>query len=160
MIRAFRSIAEQFPDYKLKIMGYYPDREFLNDLAGSCPRIEFLTPRPNDQALKVISNCSIYVSASRTEGMPLVLLEAMAAQRPIIAATVGGIPHYMIDNDNALLFQPENVEELAAKLSTLLSSQELQARLAARGYEKVFSDCDEQSYVRSFRSMLQSLQQE
>jgi glycosyltransferase involved in cell wall biosynthesis len=89
--------------------------------------------------------------------MPLVLLEAMAARKPIIAAAVGGIPYYMIDNDNALLFQPENVEELAEKLATLLISPELQARLARRGHETVFSEYDERSYVHSFLTMLQSL---
>jgi len=157
LIRAFRSIAAQFPNYKLKLMGYYPDRDFLDNLAGGCPQIEFLTPRPNELALKVISACSIYVLASRTEAMGLVLLEAMAARKPIIAATVGGVPHFIRDNDNGLLFQSENVEDLAAKLTTLLSSQKLQARLAKRAYEKVFSEYDEQSYVRSFDGMLKSL---
>jgi glycosyltransferase involved in cell wall biosynthesis len=160
LIRAFKSIAAQFPNYKLKLMGYYPDREFLDNLAGGCPQIEFLAARPYEEALKVIGACSVYVSASRTEGMPRVLLEAMAARKPIIASAVGGVPYYVRDNDNGLLVESENVEELAAKLATLLSNQDLQAQLAKRAYEKVFSEYDERSYVRSFRSMLQSLQDE
>src|SRR4029077_14523919 len=150
LIRAFKLIAAQFPDYKLKLMGYYPDREFLNNLAGDCPQSEVLAPRPYDEALKVIGSCSVDVSASRTEGMPRVLLEAMAARKPIVASAVDGVPYYIKDNDNGLLFQSENVEELAAKLATLLSNPELQARLAKRAYEKAFSEYDEQSYVRSF----------
>jgi glycosyltransferase involved in cell wall biosynthesis len=157
LIRAFKLIAAQFPNYKLKLMGYYPDREFLNKLSGGCPQIEFLIPRANELALKVIGACSVYVLASRCEGMPLVLLEAMAARKPIIASAVDGVPHYMVDNDSALLFQSENVEQLAEKLATLLSDPQLQERLAKRGYEKVFSEYDERSYVRSFDSMLQSL---
>jgi glycosyltransferase involved in cell wall biosynthesis len=160
LIRAFKLIAAQFPDYKLKLIGYCPDREFLNNLAASCPQIEFLGPRPNELALKEIGACSMYVSASRSEAMGRVLLEAMAARKPIVASAVAGVPYYINDNDNGLLFQSENVEELAAKLATLLSSPELQTRLAARGYEKVFSEYDEQSYVRSFDSMLQSLRNE
>jgi glycosyltransferase involved in cell wall biosynthesis len=160
LIRAFKSIAAQFPNYKLKLMGYYPDREFLDNLAGGCPQIEFLAARPYEEALKVIGACSVYVSASRTEGMPRVLLEGMAARKPIIASAVGGVPYYVRDNDNGLLVESENVEELAAKLATLLSNQDLQAQLAKRAYEKVFSEYDERSYVRSFRSMLQSLQDE
>jgi glycosyltransferase involved in cell wall biosynthesis len=159
LIRAFKSIAPQFPNYKLKLLGYYPDREYLNDLAGKCPQIEFLKPGPYELALKVIGGCSVYVSASRTEGMPRVLLEAMAARKPIIASAVGGVPFYIRDNDNGLLFESENVEELTAKLATLLNSQELQARLATRAYDKVISECDEQSYTRSFHSMLQSLRE-
>jgi glycosyltransferase involved in cell wall biosynthesis len=158
LIRAFKSIAPQFPDYKLKLMGYYPDREFLDSLASGCPQIEFLEPRPNELAMKVMSACSVYVLASRTEGMPRVMLEAMAARKPVIASAVGGVSHYIRDGDNGLLFQSENVEELATKLASLLGNRELQARLANRGYKKVFSEWDEQSYARSFDNMLQSLE--
>jgi len=154
LIRAFESIAAKFPDYKLKLMGYYPDREFLNKLAGSCTQIEFLTPRSNELALKVISSCSVFVLASRSEAMGRVLLEAMAARKPIIASAVDGVPHYIGDNDNGLLFQSEDVEELAGTLAKLLTDLALQARLAKRGYEKVFSEYDERSYVRSFHGML------
>jgi glycosyltransferase involved in cell wall biosynthesis len=110
--------------------------------------------------LKVIGSCSVYVSASRTEAMGRVLLEAMAARKPIIASAVDGVPYYIVDNDNGLLFESGNVEDLAAKLAILLSSQELQARLAKRAYEKGFSEYDERSYVRSFSNMLQSMQDE
>jgi len=141
-------------------MGYYPDREFLNNLADGCQQIEFLAPVPNELALKVIGGCAIYVSASRTEGMPVVLLEAMAARKPIIASAVGGVPYYLKDNENGLLFRSGNVDELAAKLITLLSNKELQVSLAQKAHEKVFSEYDERSYVGSFRSMLQSLRDE
>lgn len=160
LIRAFKSIASQFPAYKLKVLGYFTDRESLDNLARDCSQIEILDACTNEIALKVIGACSVYVSASRTEGMPRVLLEAMAARKPIIAAAVGGVPYYIKDNDNGLLFQSENVAELAAKLAALLSNPELQARLAERAYEKVFAEYDERSYVRSFLNMLQSLRDE
>lgn len=158
LIRAFKLIAGKFPAYKLKLLGYYPDRGELNDLARGSPQIEFLAACPYDRALSIIGSCSVFVLASRSEGMGRVLLEAMAARKPIIASAVGGIPHYIRDNDNGLLFQSENVEELAAKLTALLENEELQSRLATRAYERVLSECDEGAYVRSFRCMLRSLQ--
>jgi glycosyltransferase involved in cell wall biosynthesis len=160
LIKAFKSIASQFPDYTLKLMGHYPDREFLDHLAAGCPQIEFLSPCHYEDALKVIGKCSIYVLASRSEAMGRVLLEAMAARRPIIASAVDGVPYYIHDGEDGLLFESENVEQLAAKLTTLLSDQQLQVRLGARGYEKAFSEYDEESYVRSFQTMLQSLRGE
>ena len=157
LIQAFESISAQFPHYKLKLMGYYPDREYLDKLIGGCAQIEFVSPRSNDLALKVIGGCSVFVLASRSEAMGRVLLEAMAARKPIVASAVTGIPHYIRDDDNGLLFQSESVEDLAEKLATLLGSEALQARLAQRGYEKVFSEYDERAYVRSFRAMLELL---
>ncbi len=155
LIRAFKSIAGKFPQYKLKLMGYYPDRKYLDNLAADCSQIEFLRARPNELALDVIGACSIYVLASRTEGLPRVLLEAMAARKPIIASDVGGVPQCLADNVDGLLFRSENVEELASKLATLLESETLQTRLSRSGYDKVMSEFDERAYVRSFQSMLE-----
>ncbi|HEY2118830.1 MAG TPA: glycosyltransferase [Candidatus Acidoferrum sp.] len=158
LIRAFKSIMKQYPDLELKLMGHYPDLHVLKELAEDCPQIEFLAPGPNELAMKVISACMIYVLASRTEGMGRVLLEAMAAGRPIIASRVGGVPHYISDNDNGLLFSSGNVEELAAKMVLLVNDKELGSRLGRRGYDRVFSEFDEVAYVREFKKMLQSIE--
>ena len=158
LIRAFKTIMKQYPDFKLKLMGYYPDRHVLEELAKDCPQIEFLSPRPNELALTVISACAIYVLASRTEAMGRVLLEAMAAGRPVIASSVGGVPHYISDNVNGLLFSSGNVGELAAKMVLLLNDKELRARLSRRGQDRVFSEFDEATYVRGFKRMLQSIE--
>jgi glycosyltransferase involved in cell wall biosynthesis len=157
LIRAFRLIASQFPEYKLKLMGFYPDRRHLDELAGGCSQIEFVPAAPNEVALKVIGNCSVYVSASRTEGMARVLQEAMAAGKPIIASAVGGTPHCILHNDNGILVEPGNVNELAEKLAQVLSNPELCKRLAARAHGRVFSQFDERAYVRSFRAMLEEV---
>lgn len=156
-IRAFKLIASQFPDYKLKLLGHFPDRAPLERLANGCPQIEFLIARPNDEALKIIGACSVYVLGSRTEGLPRVLQEAMAAQKPIVASAVGGVPHYIEHNKHALLCEPQNVEDLAEKLATLLRSSALRDRLARAGYEQVMSEIDERAYVRHFNAMLQSV---
>jgi glycosyltransferase involved in cell wall biosynthesis len=158
LIGAFKAIMKQYPDYRLKLMGYYPDRQPLEELAQGCPQIEFLAPRPNELALKVISECTICVLPSRTEGMGRVLLEAMAAGRPIIASNVGGVSHYISDGENGLLFASGSVEELAATMVRLLSDKELRIRLGQRAYERVFSDFDENAYVQAFDRMLRAIQ--
>jgi glycosyltransferase involved in cell wall biosynthesis len=160
LIRAFKKIAGQFPDYRLILLGYYPDRQYLDELAQGCPQIEFLKARPNEETRKIFAQCTVYVSASRTEAMGRVFFEAMAARKPIVAPAVGGIPHYVRDKENGLLFESENVEDLAAKLVIILSSAELRARLAARGYERVMSELDESAFVEPFRQMLESLQRQ
>jgi glycosyltransferase involved in cell wall biosynthesis len=160
LIRAFVSIASRFPECKLRLMGYFPDRSELDRLACGCQQIEFVKPGPYEAALKTISDCSVFVLASRTESMGRVLLEAMAARKPVIASAVGGIPHYIRDNDNGLLFQSQNVEDLAAKLAAVLSSAELRTRLADRGYQRVMAEYDEHTFVRSFQRMLQAVGQD
>jgi glycosyltransferase involved in cell wall biosynthesis len=157
LIRAFQHFRKQYPSLKLKLMGYYPDRHVLEELAESSPQIEFLPAQPNESALKVISSCMIYVLASRTEGMGRVLLEAMAAGRPIVASNVGGVPHYISEGENGLLFASGNVEELAANIVQILNDAELRARLGRNGRARVLSEFDEAAYVREFKKMLESL---
>jgi glycosyltransferase involved in cell wall biosynthesis len=158
VIRSFKLIAKQFPDYKLKIVGYVPDRQHLEDLAQDYPQIEILGFRLHEIAMKEIATCTIYVLASRTEAMGRVLLEAMAGARPIIASNVGGVSHYVSDNDNGLLFTSESVEELAEKMIHLLRDNQLRARLGHKGYERVFSEFDEMAYIRAFSQMLRLVQ--
>jgi len=154
LIQAFRLIADRFPDVQLKLLGYYPDCSYLDQLAVGSPQIEFLRARSNEETLPIFAGCSVYVSASRTEGMGRVLLEAMATRKPILASAVGGIPYYVAENDNGLLFAPQNVEQLAEKLALLLGDPDLRERLARRGYQRVTSELDERAYVRSFHAML------
>jgi glycosyltransferase involved in cell wall biosynthesis len=157
LIKAFILISSQHPAYKLKLMGYFPDRKDLENAAQGHSQIEFLAPRPNDLTLQVIGNCSLFVLASRTEGMGRVLLEAMAAGKPIVAAAVGGVPHYVQDGVTGLLFRSENAQELSEKIGQVLGDDALRARLAARGRVRVLREFDERAYVRSFQEMLNSL---
>lgn len=157
LIQAFKRISAEFPDYRLKLMGYFPDRQALEILAAGCSQIEFLAPAPNERALTVIGACSVFVLASRTEAMGRVLLEAMAARKAIIASNVGGVRHYITDNVNGLLFEPERVDELASKLARVLNDGDLRVRLAKNGRETAMSQLDELSYVQAFNRMLDLL---
>jgi glycosyltransferase involved in cell wall biosynthesis len=97
------------------------------------------------------------VLASRTEAMGRVLLEAMAARKPIIASAVGGVPHYVSDNRTGLLFESENVEQLAEKLTLLMEDTEMRERLGTQALASVKAQFDETSYAQSFRQMLMNL---
>ncbi len=154
LIRAFMSIAKRFPQYRLKIVAAGVD--YLKELAKGCAQIEFEGPLPYALALEEMAHCSVYVLASRTEGLPRVLQDAMAAKKPIIASAVGGVPYLIQDGDTGLLFESENVEELAKKLTLMFSSPELRSHLADRGYQKVTTELSEQAHVRSFRAMLEA----
>jgi glycosyltransferase involved in cell wall biosynthesis len=66
----------------------------------------------------------------RTEGMPVVALEALAAGLPVVAASVGGLSEILIDGQNGLLFTAGDHTELAAKIKLLLDDQVLRNRLS------------------------------
>lgn len=156
LIRAFRSIESQFPDWKLKLLGHYPDRSHLEELRGGSPQIEFLAARLNVFTVKVIGACSVYVLASRTEAAPVVVREAMAARKPIVAAAVAGVPYFVVHNQSGLLFEPQNEADLAAKLAMVLKDPQLRERLADGAYARV-KEFDEAAFVLFFEKLLSSL---
>lgn len=79
----------------------------------------------------------IAVLSSRTEGSPNALLEAAAAQIPIVATSVGGIPEIVEHNASAILVEPGNIAQMAGGIEALLRDPELAAQLAGRAFDCV-----------------------
>ena len=154
LIRAFRMIAAEFPDVRLKIIGHFPDREPLDALIGGCSQIELLGARPHSETLEAIAGALVLVLASRTEGMGRVLIEAMAAGRPCVGTAVGGIPHYIRDGYTGLLVKPEDPSDLAEKLRRLLSDDTLRECLAANAFEYAQKEFSEVVFAEKYRRML------
>jgi glycosyltransferase involved in cell wall biosynthesis len=157
-IRAFRKIAGKFPGHRLTVVGHITDRRYLDELAGGCEQIEIRPPVPGPEALKLIGSCAVYLSASRTEGIARVLLEAMSAARPVVASAVGGTPHLVQDTECGLLFQREDDDGLAAQLARILSDDELADRLGQAAYVRVKNHFDENAYIEHFRRMVEMLE--
>ncbi len=154
LIRAFNLISGALPGYHLKIVGYCPDKTYFQNLANGNERIELLNAVFYKEAMDLMSRCCLFVLPSRTEAMGRVLLEAMACKKPIIASRVDGIPHYVKHGFNGLLFESENVEELAAHISLVLTDSGLSAKLAENGYLYVHEHLSEFRYVEHYGKMI------
>ncbi|HLN65169.1 MAG TPA: glycosyltransferase family 4 protein [Symbiobacteriaceae bacterium] len=85
----------------------------------------------------------LYVLASRSEGLGLVVVEAMAAGRPVVATRVGGVPEVVVDGETGLLVPPEDPGALAAAIRRLLRDPALAQRMGQAGRRRageLFSD--------------------
>lgn len=80
---------------------------------------------------------SLALKDGRTEGLPVICLEAMAAGRPVVAARVGGLPEIIIDGENGMLFDPGNVDNLSNKLSQLFDNAALYESISRSACETV-----------------------
>lgn len=155
LIRAFRKIEAEFPDTKVRLLGHFPDEHLIMEMIGDSKQIELLKARPNLQALQILSDCSIYALCSRTDAAPRVVLEAMAAGKPVIGSRVGGVPYYVRDGETGLIFESENVDELAEKLRLLLSSPEMQARMGQNGQRFARAQYNEEEWGRKVKDMIE-----
>jgi glycosyltransferase involved in cell wall biosynthesis len=156
LVKAFRNLASEFPNLMLKILGHYEDRSGLDAVVENVPNIEILESRPNSETLKVIASAAVMVLPSRCEGMPRVLLEAMAAGVPVVASDAGGIRWLLQNGECGLLFQSGDAAQLEQRLRTLLSDGDLQRRLGESGYRRAHAELNERNYVEQFTSMIEA----
>lgn len=155
LILAWNRLWRRYPDWHLKVVGHCPDRRPYIALQGENPTIEFRPGMPHKQAMRLMEECSIFVLPSRTDAMARVLIEAMAARKPIIASRVDGTPHYLHHNRTALLFESESVDELTLHLDALLADPDRREELAAAAHEYVHAELSEERYAERFRNMVE-----
>jgi glycosyltransferase involved in cell wall biosynthesis len=98
---------------------------------GHADRVRFLGWR--EDVREIMPLFDLLVLPSLNEGMGRVLLEAMAAGRPVVASRVGGIPDLVRDEENGLLVPPGDEQALAAGIARLLQDRPLARRLGEAG---------------------------
>ncbi len=81
---------------------------------------------------KCYSLCDIYVCPSLLEGFGLVILEAMAAGKPVVATKVGAIPEIIKDDENGILVEPGDVSELANSICKFLKNRNLSKKIGKK----------------------------
>lgn len=128
--RYLLNAAAQLPEVRLVFAGDGPEREHLQSdvrQLGLTDRVVFLGYR--DDVPDLLASCDVFVLPSLFEGLPLSILEAMAAGKPIIATEVGGTPEAIAQGQTGILVPPKDPDALAASLRTVLSNQDLAERL-------------------------------
>jgi glycosyltransferase involved in cell wall biosynthesis len=139
LVKAAPLVLEKCPDARFVIVGQGTGilRRGINvrnaidraGLAGKVIMAGYRWDTPN-----VYSACDMIVIASlRTEASPIVLREAFASGRPVIATKVGDIPEIVHHRQNGLLIEPGNTQGLAAAIMEFISNPELAAHCAANG---------------------------
>lgn len=135
---AFSSLEKDFPDFKLVLAG------------AGLPEGKLSLAEVRNK----MKDCYCLVLPSITEGVPRVLMEAMALQKPVIASRVGGIPDLVQDGQNGFLFEAGNVGQLAEKLRTLLKDKNLAIAMGKRGREFIEANFSNEKYIANYLQMI------
>lgn len=141
---------------KLVIVGDGPERATLEAAARSRSiqqEVIFMGQVADVQPFYAAAD--VFVLPSHSEGSPNVLLEAMAANLPIVATAVGGVPEIVEDNESALLVPANDAQAMAAAIARLISEQDLAKGLTINSAALVTSRYAPGQYVRSLVEIFQ-----
>jgi glycosyltransferase involved in cell wall biosynthesis len=126
------------PQVQLLIAGEGEQREALESLAKKFDvDADFLGRVGRIEKARLLAICdavvlpSLILADGRSEGLPVVALEALAAGRPLIAPRVGGLSEIIRDGQNGMLFEAGNSSQLADKIKLLLGDDGLRQRLSS-----------------------------
>lgn len=133
LISAFALVTADHPEWVLEIYGGGPDEQALSEQVEQAGLRNIVTlPGAIGHLGEVMAQTAVFVLSSRYEGLPMVLLEAMAKQMAVIAYDCPTGPREIITNAvDGLLIPPQDVHALAAGLRELMSDASLRARLGA-----------------------------
>jgi len=140
LIEAFHLLLQKGVDAHLIIIGEGNERRQLEKVIQSKKiQHKVLLPGYKTNAKGYLRNFSIFVLPSLTEGLPITLLEAMRANIPIVATSVGGIPSVLQNGDAGILVNPGDTPSLAQALYSSLKNISLRSRITVKA-EKIVNN--------------------
>ena len=126
--KGIRELARAAEGLNLVVAGDGPLRDLVPDALGFVP---------HDEAQRLIGRAAVVVLPSHREGLPMVILEAMAHGRPIVATPVGGIPTLVEDGVTGLLVPRGDPQALREAIERLLADRVLRRKLGAAARARV-----------------------
>ncbi len=133
------------PDLRLTLVGDGPDRPMLEARVramGLDAAVTFAGYKAQDEVAAALQAADALVLPSFAEGVPVVLMEAMAAELPVVATQVGGVGELVTDGETGLLVPPGDCAALANALLRVMTDEALRQRMGKAGRARVTAQFD------------------
>lgn len=148
LLEAMKGILRERPHAKLLVCGTGPLREQLEataraaGIAGSVRFLGFVTDEQKARLLRarpILAVPSIEASSGDVEGLPVTILEGLAAGCAVVATRTGGVADVLVDGENGVLVQPGDVADLSRAIAGLLESPQARRRLGDEARQRAWS---------------------
>ncbi|MEW5767278.1 MAG: glycosyltransferase [bacterium] len=158
LIQAAPEVLSLFPEAIFILVGDGPQREKIERLAvelSISEKVRFLGQRRD--VPDILSCLDVFVLPSLYEGLPNVVLEAMACRLPVVGTDVGGTNELVLDGQTGILVPPKDPERLAEAIVTLLRDKGLTRRMAEAGRKRVEEEFSLERMVNSVEEVYDRL---
>ena len=161
MIRAIAELKKTVPDIRCIIIGDGPERKKLELQTTNYElqtNVRFLGSVPYENIAAYMAEAAVFARPSRSEGLGISFLDALAAGVPIVGTAVGGIPDIICDGETGLFAKVDDHIDLAEKIKTLLTDKQLASRIVAEGQKYIKARFAWQSIADQYRTLFTNAQ--
>lgn len=155
---AFAQAVEEVPNMRLRFVGAGKLRsdvqKAVSDL-GLKDKVFFLGIRAD--VAELLAECDFLILSSDYEGVPLTVIEAMVAAKPVVATAVGGVPELVEDGVTGLLVPPRDSKALARAIIRLANDQGLRQIMGQEGRKRALVRFDISNTARSYEALYSRL---
>ncbi len=145
LLEALATVRAAHPEVRLTLIGDGPERAALQARAkalGVTDIVTFAGAKTQDEVAEALSRTDLFVLPSFAEGVPVVLMEAMASRIAVIATRIAGIPELVEDGVSGRLVPPGDTDGLANAINVLLSDADARTAMGIAGRAIVEQDFD------------------
>lgn len=159
LLNAMPTVIRQIPDAELYVVGEFTDEgykkkivDLVNSL-GIMNSVLFLGRKPHEEVINLMSKVGVVVIPEQWNSLtPVLLPEAMALAKPIVASRTGGFPEYLRDGENGFLVNPKMPAEFAERITFLLRNRETAVNMGRNAKESLQNidsgnSCQEMLYL-------------
>ena len=158
-LESLRQIINKGTIVCLKILGDGSIKSHLHDLIEkySLPADSIKILGRRDDALEIVSNSDLFWHLSKSEGMPLAVIEAMSFQLPIVGFDVNGVRELVSNNQNGYLVQYADVEAIAEKTRILIDNEDLRNKMGKRSSSEFEAKYTKNQMLMSYKEFIRDL---
>jgi glycosyltransferase involved in cell wall biosynthesis len=154
LLRAVRELCNAFCELKVVIVGEGPDRAAIEGMVQEFGlQSNVILAGQQIDMPAVYAAMDIFVLPSLNEGLPMTILEAMAASKPVVATRVGAIPKVINHGENGLLVDPKDTDGLRDALGSLLSDPGRCQRMGEKAHEWVSRNYTSEAMALKYRQL-------
>jgi len=166
LIRAMKEVLKKHKNARLKIVGSGPLENKLKNMIIKLElqnEVEIIKNVSDEELLRLYNSSDLFVlpsitdSQGNTEGLGVVLLEAMASGLPVIGSNVGGIKDIIVNNETGLLFQEKNSQEIVDKIIFTIENKSKMNKLAENGLNFVEENFNWEIVAESYQDCYKSV---
>jgi glycosyltransferase involved in cell wall biosynthesis len=157
LIRACRQLKTHDVSFLCQIAGDGPQRMFLEALIRDLElrdEVHLVGHLSHQELEACYASADLVVLTSRSEGIPLVLMEAMAHGKPVLAPAITGIPELVLHENNGFLYRPDSMNDFVARVTTILQSASSLGPLCDAARQHVRKYFDREANLAAFCNLL------